>query len=529
MARIRLKSDSTSKSVVFSTFFSLMARVFSFVQAMIVSYYFGATKSTDFLFFCVSMTLLLPGLFTNINKAVIVPNAIRLREVNSEEESRRFISYIYFLYLAAGIVVCAVIGLLPERFMLLVSKFNLADIRENMLVVKMIIPVFFFILANYYLLDIFDSYKYFTFPMILDMIKSILTILVIIFLGKRYGVVSMAAGILLSYAVQFIVLNGLMIKMLGFRFSFRAYHLDSILRKNMFYVVISQVSSILSQYIAAYLISGQSEGVYTALSYSDRIYGIFSQVFAGQIATVLGINMIEMYAKSQYEKLNEQYLKYLKVSMTVVLPICFIMAAQAPQVISVLFERGSFTSSSVQLTSIFFRYTILIVPLLLLDSLIVRLIIARQIMRISFIWNVISKLLTCIVIYIIVEHVGFAYYGLGLLLVQLVYIILLNFFMVKKYFQYIHVNESLLYLAASVMLCTALSYIAGRVLPAGDINGILRKIASLCTYSVLVMGGYFLIGYATYNRETIRQLFRYLMQLLPGRFALGVSQTDKLT
>ena len=62
MGKLTHKFESTTKSVFFSTLFSLLARLLSFAQAIIVSNYFGATKSTDFLFFCISITVLLPGL-----------------------------------------------------------------------------------------------------------------------------------------------------------------------------------------------------------------------------------------------------------------------------------------------------------------------------------------------------------------------------------------------------------------------------------------------------------------------------------
>jgi putative peptidoglycan lipid II flippase len=528
MDGLKIKSNSTSKSVFFSTFFSLIARVFSFVQAMIVSCYFGATKSTDFLFFCISITMLLPGLFNCINQSVIVPNAIRIREKKSEEDSRRFISTIYFLYLVAGILICAAISLVPEEFMLLVSKFERPDVKENIRIVQLIIPTFFFTLTNSYLLDIFNSYKYFTLPMILDMLKSILIILFIVLLGKKYGVVSMAAGILIAQIIQFVLLNGFLIKLFGFRFKFRLYRLDKELERNIFFVVISQVSTILSQYVAIYLISGLNKGVYTALSYSDKLYNIFVLIFADQVSTVIGIDMIELYARKEYEKLNRQYLKCLKGMMTIILPICFIMAVQAPLVISVIFERGFFTSESVLLTSIFFKYTILIIPLLLMDRLIVRLIIAKQILHISLIWNVISKILTCAVVFIIVEYIDFKYYALGLLLVQFIYIILINLFMIKKQFKFINVKSSLLYVAVNTILCAVLCLSTYKIFPTQYANGIWQKLAALCTYSILVMGSYYLIGFISFNRETILQLLQYLRQLMPGQLKAEISHTDKL-
>lgn len=526
----KIKAGSTSKSVFYSTFFSLIARAFSFVQAMIVSYYFGATKSTDFLFFCISITMLLPGLFNNINQSVIVPNAIRIRESRSEKESRSFISYIYALYVIAGALICTIVFLMPERFMLIVSKFSASDIRENILIVKLIIPTFFFTLTNSYLLDVFNAYRYFTLPMILDMFKSILTIAFIVLLGRRFGIVSMATGILLAQIIQFIMLNGFLIRLFGLRFSLRIkrYRLDGMLQRNIFFVVISQVASIASQYVAIYLISGLSDGVYTAMSYSDKLYNIFVLVFAGQVATVLGIDMIELYARGEYKKLNEQYIKCIRIMMTVIIPVILIMAVKAPLIISVLFERGSFTGEAVELTSVFFKYAILIVPLLLLDRMIVRLIIAKQIMRISFIWNVICKALTCVVVYVVVEFMDFRYYGLGLLAVQLIYILLLNIFMVKRQFKFIRVTDSLVYVAVSAGFCTILCFGTAWLLPLpAESAGLLGKLVYLCVYSLVVMAGYYGIGFITYNRDTIMQLVNYIKQLLPKKDKALIPETQK--
>lgn len=517
MTGSRVKSESTSRSVVSSTFFSLVARVFSFVQAMIVSAYFGATKSTDFLFFCVSFTTLLPGLFSNINQSVLIPNSIRIRENKSEEESRKFMLSVYLFYLILGVAACAVINAVPEEFLALTSKFSRADIRENMQIAKLIIPTFFFILTNSYLLNVFDSYHYFTFPMILDMLKSALIIFFILLLGKRYGVASMAAGILIAHIIQFALLNISLVRLLGFRFQFKWYRLEKDVRKNIFFAVISQIASTINQYVVIYLISGLNEGVYTALSYSDRLYSIFVAVFTGQVSTVLGINMIEMYAKGQFDKLNRQYMKYIKVTMTLIIPLCFILAVQAPLVISILFGRGNFGPDSVELTAVFFRYCILLVPMLLIDTLNVRLVIAKQILHVSFIWNVICKGLSCIVLFVIIHYMDYRYYGLGLLLIQFVYMLLNSAFMVKQQFHFISVYKSLLYFICSSLLCFGLCFGLSAAFPAAGTVGLLAKTGILCAYSVLVFAGYYAIGFTTFNREAILLLCRYAAQFMPER------------
>lgn len=515
MGKLAHKFESTTKSVFFSTLFSLLARLLSFVQAIIVSNYFGATKSTDFLFFCISITILLPGLFSNINQAVIIPNAIRIRENESADESKTFLLSIYSFYILMGILVCVLVSSMPEGFMRLASKFSQEDIHENRLIIMLTIPTFFFILTTSFILNVFESYKYFTFPMILDMMKSILTILIIVLLGNKYGVVSMAGGILAAHIIQFIVLNYLLFRLLGFRFKRKKYKIHNDLKKNIVFVVVSQVTNILSQYVGMYLISGLQEGVYTALSYSDRIFNILVLVLAGQVTTVLGINIIEKYSKREYKELNESYLKYIKVIMTVVIPLTCIMSFQAPAIISVLFERGSFTRESVIMTSIFFKYIILSVPLLVLDRLIVRLIIAKQILHISFVWNVVSKVMSAVTVFVIINYMDFRYYGLGVLLVQLIYIIAINLFMIKKQFPFIEVGKSIQYVGISGTLCIAVSFVTSTMFQMEGIQGILQKLFALSAYSAIVMVSYLLIGFLTFNRETIIQIISYIGQLIP--------------
>ncbi|MGI6123656.1 MAG: murein biosynthesis integral membrane protein MurJ [Acetivibrionales bacterium] len=515
MGRLTHKFESTTKSVFFSTLFSLFARLLSFVQAIIVSNYFGATKSTDFLFFCISITILLPGLFSNINQAVIIPNAIKIREKESNDESKSFIFNIYGFYILIGILVCVLVGAIPEQFMSIASKFTPEDIHDNRLIIILTIPTFFFILTTSFILNVFESYKYFTFPMILDMMKSVLTIVIIVFMGDKYGVVSMAAGILAAHVIQFIILNYLLFRLLGFSFKRKRYKIDKGLKKNILFVVISQVTNIMSQYVGMYLISGLQEGVYTALSYSERIYNILVLVLAGQVTTVLGINIIEKYSKAEYEELNVSYLKYIKVILTIVMPLTFIMSFQATTIISILFERGNFTRESVIMTSIFFRYIILSVPLLVLDRLIVRLIIAKQILHISFVWNIVSKVLSAVAVFVIINYMDFRYYGLGVLLVQLVYIIAINLFMIKKQFAFIQVGKSLRYIGVNTLSCFAVCFVISMLFPMEKVQGVLQKLVTLSLYSAVVVGIYLLIGFVTFNRETISQLISYIGQLIP--------------
>ncbi|MCX7920938.1 MAG: hypothetical protein N3B21_02765 [Clostridia bacterium] len=432
-----LKSESTNKAIIFSMTLSLFAKIFNFGQSLVVSYAFGTQISTDILFYTVSFIILLTSLVNSINQQVIVPTVIDIRNNISEKDSKDFISYIYLIYLGIGLVGTALLFLAPAKILGAASKFNIKDIEANIDIIKYIIPVFVLIILNTYMLDVFTSYRYFTFPMMLDMAKNILIILFVIVLKDRFEVKSLAMGVLAGNLAQFVILNVLMIKVLKLRLALKRFKISSKVRRNMIYVVAGQIASFINGYITMYLMSGFNAGVYTAMDYSQKINVVLASVVVGQILTVIGMNVIDMYSKKEFTRLNETFMTYFKGSLFLVFPFCFLLALNAENVISIMFERGKFTYEAVKLTSGFFMLFILMIPFRLIDGFVVRLIIAKQIQKISFVWHICSDILQISLIWLMTRQVGYYGYPAGLLISLAVYMFLNFRFMVRTQFEFI--------------------------------------------------------------------------------------------
>ena len=117
--------------------------------------------------------------------------------------------------------------------------------------------------------------------------------------------------------------------------------------------------------------------------------------------------------------------------------------------------------------------------------------------------------------FVIINYIDFRYYGLGILLVQLIHVIAMNIFLVRKHFPFIEVKKSLQYVGLSTVLCALISFTTSLVLPMDDIHGILQQLSVLITYSIVVMGSFLLVGFFTFNRDTITQIISYIDQLIP--------------
>ena len=521
-----LRAEGTNKAIFISMSFSMAAKVFNFAQSLVTSYAFGTQTSTDILFYMLSTVILLSTLMSSVNQQVIVPNVIYLRTSRSERDSRMFISYIYTVYLVLGAAATVVLLLWPERILHIFSRFRMEDVLANMNIIRYIIPTFILIVANTFILDMFTSYRYFTLPMILDMLKNIIIIAFVLAYKDVFSVSSLAMGVLFGNLLQFIVLNFMLFFMLKCRPSIKRFRIEGHIKKNILYVITGHMSTFLSNFVVIYLMSGFSAGVYSALDYGQKINTVFSLVIIGQITTVVGINIIELHAKGDFKKLNETFLSYLKMSLLVIIPFSFIISLNSEGIVSLFFERGRFTRDSVMLTSSFLRLFVLTLPYLLINGFIVRLIIAKQIQRIAFWWQLTQSIGNIMIIWVMIGIFGYIGYPAGGIAASYIYIFLLMYFLLKHQFKYIDNIEAIKFFALNILLgsgAAVVFYALG--LRASAEAGLANKLAAVIWSSLLFMVVYLAAGYVSgINKSVIKRLISFIGCTLSGVRARTVRQ-----
>lgn len=508
-----LKAESTNRAIVLSMSLSMFAKVFNFAQSLVASYAFGTQTSTDILLYMLSVVILLSTLLSAVNQQVIVPNAIDIRTNKSEEDSKKFITFIYFVYLSIGAVVTTVLMIMPERILGLISKFSMADIMSNLSILKFIIPTFILIIANTFILDIFTSYRYFTLPMFLDMLKNIIIIVFVLLFKESFSVTSLAMGVLIGNMAQFLLLNFMFLFVLKCKPSFRPYPLNREIKSNIGYVIGGFMTTFLSGFVVMYLMSGFSSGVFSAMDYGQKISTVFTMVIVGQIATVVGMNIIELYAKKDLKKLNETFINYMKMGIFLIIPFSFIIALNAEGIISLLFERGEFTRESVAPTSFFLRFFILSLPYGFVNSFAVRLIIAKQIQRISFWWQTAQSIADILILWTVIRLFGYRGYPIGALAANYIYIYLLLYFLLRSQFGFIDRKKIIVHFSLNILLnlvIAAIFYILN--IKAGGEGSFLHKFINIVWASLAFVLVNLAAGYVTgINRGVIEKAVKFVL------------------
>ena len=524
-----LRSESSNRAIASSMIMSLLAKVLTLLQSQVISYSFGTTRSTDILFGTLSIILMFTAFINAVNQSVMIPNAINIRNNVSEDESKKFIYYIYFIYAAIGLVCAALIMINPVGFFGLTMRFEKADLIANVNIIRFIVPTFFLIIMNTYMLDIFTSYRYFTFPMMLDMLKNVVIIAFVLCFKGYFSVTSLAIGVFTGNVIQFFVLNILLLKVLKIKPRLNYYKLSSQAKANMMYTLTGQVTKFGVSWLITYILSGYDKGVYSAQDYSSKIYTVFSTVVITQIGTVIGMNFIDIYSKKDYKKLNDMFLKFFTYSIFLIAPICAVLFLGADNIIAILFERGQFTKENSIMVGGFFKYLIIGVPLLLVDGFVVRLIIAKQIQKISFMWQMYSNIMTIIIIWILTKIMGFYGYPIALAISNFIYVVTMLLFLVKKQFDFIDYKKVLSFLISTLIVNAALIFLSLGVLNLIDFEwSFLSHIIKLIVISILYFGAYlFVCILIKPYRELIISMYSYIKSFVYKKLIskkIGITQ-----
>ena len=85
------------------------------------------------------------------------------------------------------------------------------------------------------------------------------------------------------------------------------------------------VCTLASSYFPLYILSGFNSGIISAMNYGKNIADIPNTLLTAQVANVSGIKMNEQVAQSNYNSLNETFIKSSKLLVFILVPAGFFM------------------------------------------------------------------------------------------------------------------------------------------------------------------------------------------------------------
>lgn len=353
-AAARQKNENLLRTASFMAIATLLAKVCGLVRESLIAAYF----STGFEGNAYMVATQLPmTLFDMVIGGVITTSFIPifndvLQKKNRDEALRfanRFIGIIF--------TVCTAIALFGILFADPLITFMAPEfgVESHALAVglsRIMFPMVIFTGLAFCFVGILQSFGEFTIPAIMSLLSNVCVILYFPLFGKRFGIYGLAYAMLFSWSIQVFVQIPSLVRF-RFRFRPRLTLRDPDIRRALRLagpMLISTWVQPLYSIVNTRLASGLEGGV-AALNYANRLYIVITGVFSFVVTNLVFPKLSRASSSDKKGESEKLIASSLKAVVLVIVPILVCFALLAEPIITVIYERGAFTSDDTKVVA----------------------------------------------------------------------------------------------------------------------------------------------------------------------------------
>ena len=269
---MKLNSETYKKGAIHSSFFSVLAKGVAFMQHLLIAYYFGANTGTDLYFYLFNLVIMIGGMIQTITTSILIPQSMLLRHSISTKAEMKYLnafmySFIFIIFLLIFLVL-----------MILMA-------------------------TNLYLTEILVSFKFFSLPLVCNLLLNGGIIFALLLFNNTVGVVSMIYGSCIASVINTIILIILMMRKLQWKFFLVDFSVIFSQWKSITGLAINQGVVIFSSTFPMYLLSYYQPGVITIINYAQK----FIQAPLAWIQQFTAVLQIKLNNLKSDRKENEIY------------------------------------------------------------------------------------------------------------------------------------------------------------------------------------------------------------------------------
>lgn len=343
----------------FKVFFSLVAltllsKVLGFLREVLLSYYYGASEITDA--YLVALTI--PGVLFSFFSMAIAVGFIPVFSGVPEKDRNDFTNTVFSFFIVISTLIVFITVIFAEFFVdVLAPGFTLESKQLSVKFTRI------FVLGVYFScwLSVFTAFlnyhKKFT-VVALAGIPLNFSILLSIILSYYYGLSYLILGAVFGKLFEVIYLYPY-VRRLGYKYSFRLDFFNKNVQVLIYLslpltlsIAVNQINIIVAKSLA----SGFGVGGVSAINYSHYLIELVVGLFVLTVTTIYYPDMSKSYSLNNYNKVEDISNKSFKLVNFFVVPAFVYFIFRSEQVISFIYERGSFDKHSLQLTAPVFLF-----------------------------------------------------------------------------------------------------------------------------------------------------------------------------
>jgi peptidoglycan biosynthesis protein MviN/MurJ (putative lipid II flippase) len=431
-----LRIESYKRGIVVSTIFNLFAKGLVFLVSLLVAYYFGSGEQTDVYFYAYNVVVLISGFFTMLNSTVLIPEAMRMR-VDDEVRSSQFLIFFIYLYAAVTVILSLAFFMWPVSTFTTISNFNIQTLQEHKFILQLAIPLILLMTLTNLLTEILISYRFFSVTMIVSIINSIISITFLALLREKLSIGSLLLGLLTGFMINLVSLFFLIKKYLKWNFFFSLFAVDKRIWRNVALAQAGNITTVLNSYVPLFLLSGFNPGIITTLTFAQQLSVLPNSLFTNHFTSVAAIKFNELYSNKSFEDLNKIFTSTAEFLVFILMPVSGLMFFFSTEIVTIVFKHGKFDETGVANASMFLKYLGLQLPLLAINTLFSRLLMAGHKVAQSFAYQIAFNILLIILLFVGIEVWGIVGYPLALVAAYLLNIFAC-YYLEKFFFNIIH-------------------------------------------------------------------------------------------
>ena len=338
------KEYSYKQGAALSVGATLVWKLLSFVNSVLIAFYFGTKAKADIYFYIITVCGLVMIFFNSLNDNVLVPQAMHLRQ-EGEEKAINFLNAFLILYVGLIVFLLLIGFIFPVDIFSRFSKFSVDFLSKDIFILQLsFVYISSFILCNY-LLDIMYMYRIFSVNLLLPL-NALLPMIILISCHNILGLKAMLIGFSFSYFLQAIIYLILLKKKFNWSFGTFKISFEKRLQDNIFTNQILVLGNFFIGMLPMYLISSFPGGIISALSYSKQLSDSPNEIVTAKITSTYHIQLNENASAKDFKSLNVNYLKANYLILFIMVPLAIFTCYFAPDIVNLFFKRGEFDALS---------------------------------------------------------------------------------------------------------------------------------------------------------------------------------------
>ena len=402
------KEYSYKQGAALSVGSTLVWKLLSFINSILIAFYFGTKAKADIYFYILSVFGLVLTFTNSLNDNVLIPQAMFLRG-KDEKQAQSFLNLFLFIYVFCIVLIIVLGFIFPVQIFDLFSKFSVDFLGKDVLILQLsFIYISLYIFCNF-MLDIMYMYRIFSVNFLLPL-NALVPMAVLVLFHNVLGLKAMLIGFSCSYLVQIITCLVIMKRKLNWSFKISQISFESRLKDNIITNQILVLANFGIGMLPMYLMSSFHSGIISSYAYSRQLSDAPTEIVTSKITNVYHIQLNEDAAAKNYDDLNRNYLKANYLILFIMVPLALFTCYFAPDIVNLFFKRGEFDAQSSSNVVKFLRPMMILLITTVLTPFAGSLIASTRKIRESFWYMIFRDIVILASMYFFISRFGpFAY------------------------------------------------------------------------------------------------------------------------